>query len=150
MQGTVHLLIGAAFASLIPHQPTMFAAAVFSHYILDLLPHIDAETFADTKKPYTWYQKLSLTLDVVLVAALLVTLFMLRSEPFPFLLGAIAAQLPDLLIPLEQYSIFSPLKRAHYMFHWDKRRAQTRGWYIAGLVVPALVAATALIILLPM
>lgn len=150
MQGTVHLLVGAAIASLVPHQPTMVILAFFSHYVLDLLPHIDPETFADAKMPYTLRQKMSLVVDVVLVIALLSALYLLRSEPFPYLVGAVAAQLPDLMIPLEQYEIFAPLKKVHYMLHWREERAQAWSWYIAGLAFPSAIAGVSLLILLTM
>lgn len=145
MPGTVHLLVGAALAVLIPDQPLMVVLAFFSHYLLDLLPHIDPETFAEKFKPYTWWQRAMLSTDIILIAALLLALFWLRSQPFQYLLGATVAQLPDLMSPLESYSVFFPLKAIHQdMFHWDKTRARRWSWYIAALLIPIAISAACL------
>lgn len=148
MQGTVHLLVGAALAILIPHEPTMVAAAFFSHYLLDLLPHIDAETFTQKDRPYTWTQWASLIVDILLVITLLIALYLLRNDAGPrIIIGAIVAQLPDLMIPIEQYRIFYPLYRIHTMFHWNEKRAKYWDWYIAGIFTPIAVASVALFVI---
>lgn len=147
MPGTVHLLIGAALAVLIPHTPTMVVAAFFSHYVLDLFPHLDAETFAVKARPYNWTQKASLIIDAVLILTLLVALFMIRNEGSYILLGAVMAQMPDLMIPLEQYQIFYPLRRIHKIFHWNEQRAKYWDWYIFALFAPILLAGGALFVI---
>jgi hypothetical protein len=147
MQGTVHLLVGAAIGLVVPHPPTMFVLAFFSHYLLDLVPHIDPETFAHKKKPYTWIQRTSLTVDVILVIGLMVALYNLRHEDVHILLGAVAAQLPDLMSPLEQHNAFYPLRRMHDMFHWNPKRAKYWKWYLSGLVVPIVTAGASLYII---
>ncbi len=147
MQGTVHLLVGAAIASVIPNPVGMFIAAFFSHYILDLLPHIDPETFTTHDHPYTGIQKVSLAIDVILVIALLTAMYWLSKNSGYILLGAIAAQLPDLLMPLERYQTFYPLYRMHTIFHWNKDHAKYWDWYIFGLVNPIWIGAGALYII---
>lgn len=139
MPGIVHLLAGAAIALLIPNTTVMIVVAFFSHYILDLIPHIDPATFAAKERPYTMVQKIGLIVDIVLVLAFSISLFLLKNTNANVLIGAIAALLPDLLSPLEEYSVFSPLHKIHRMFHWDERRAKYWDWYIAGLVSPILV-----------
>ena len=147
MQATVHLLTGAALAVLVPNPTALVPLAIFSHYVLDLLPHIDPETFAEVHKPYTLRQKLALITDVVLVVTLLAAFYFLRNDGAIVLLGAVSAQLPDLLIPLEQYYVLRPLRMVHYQFHWRESRAQEWSWYIAGLVIPMLISAGALFVI---
>lgn len=147
MQGTVHLLAGAAIGVLIPHAPTMIPLALLSHYILDLLPHIDPETFAHANKPYTLLQRISLTADIIIVLGLVYALFLLQNSSIHIFLAAITAMLPDLLVPLEKYSIFHPLRRFHYMFHWNPNRAKYWDWYIAGLIAPVIVGTLSVFII---
>lgn len=145
MPGTVHLLVGAAIAATVPSLPLMVVLAFFSHYVLDLFPHLDPETFADETHPYTWWQKATLAVDVVLVVALFIVLWWLRHEPLDILLGAIVAQLPDLMTPLERYNMFTPLRQMHELFHWDKTRARWWSWYIPALIIPVVISAGALL-----
>lgn len=147
MQATVHLLTGAALAVLVPNPTALVPLAIFSHYILDFLPHIDPETFAHVHKPYTLRQKLALITDIVLVVSLLISFYFLRGDASLVLLGAVAAQLPDLMIPLEKYHILRPLRMVHYQFHWRASRAEKWSWYIAGLVTPMLVSVGAVLII---
>lgn len=147
MQATVHLLTGAALAVLVRQPTALVPLAIFSHYILDLLPHIDPETFAQAKKPYTLRQKLALITDVVLVVSLLTAFYFLRDDGGLVLVGAVAAQLPDLLIPLESYYVMQPLRDMHYTFHWKESRAAQWSWYVAGLAIPVLVSLAALAVI---
>ncbi|MBI1834066.1 MAG: hypothetical protein HYR90_04565 [Candidatus Andersenbacteria bacterium] len=147
MPGTVHLLVGAAIATLVPNVPVMVVLAFFSHYILDLIPHLDPDTFADDQHPYTWWQKATLTVDVILVFSLLLALFWLRQEPFQYLLGAVVGLMPDILTPLESYPAFTPLKKAHELLHWNKRRARWWSWYVPALLLPVVISTGALLII---
>lgn len=148
MPGTVHLLTGAALAILIPNTAAMAAVAYFSHFLLDLLPHLDAETFPPNGKTYTFRQRLSLTVDITIVAILFIALYALRHDGGAIALGAAVALLPDLLIPLEGYPAFSPLRRAHYLFHWDSSKAQRWSWFIAALIVPVMISTLSLAVIL--
>lgn len=147
MPGIVHLLVGAVIGLLIPNIAIMIVIAILSHYILDLIPHIDPATFATKERPYTMIQKIGLTVDVVLVLSFAVSLFLVKHTNGNIFIGAIAALLPDLLSPLEEYSVFAPLHKIHRLFHWDERRAKYWDWYIAGLVSPILVSAACVVIL---
>ena len=144
MQGTVHLLVGAAIGITVPNPIAMAGMAFFSHYILDLLPHIDPETFASAKKPYTWIQRISLAIDVMLVAALITVIYLVHDNGASALLGGVIAQLPDMLSPLEKYHAFYPLRRFHEMWHWDRFRAKYWDWYLLGIILPAAVGLIAL------
>ncbi len=147
MPGIVHLLAGAVIGLLIPDTAAMIVVAILSHYILDLIPHIDPATFAAKERPYTMIQKIGLTVDVVLVLSFAVSLFLVKNTSGNIFIGAIAALLPDLLSPLEEYSVFAPLHKIHRFFHWDERRAKYWDWYIAGLVSPILVSIACVVIL---
>lgn len=148
MQGTVHLLAGAAIALLVPDSTTMVTVAFFSHFILDLSPHIDPETFADDISPYTFRQRLALIVDILIVVLLMIALLLLHEQRINVILGAIVAQLADLMSPLEQYASFSPFRRFHYLFHWEPKRANRWSWYIAGLLLPLSVSAASLGVIL--
>lgn len=148
MQGVVHLLAGAAIALAIQTPSVMFVTAFFSHYILDLLPHIDPDTFATPDRPYTGRQWAALIIDILLVIGFMAALYVLQEQRPIILLGAIAALLPDLLAPLERYAQFAPLKICHEQFHWNPRRANLWSWYIAGLVTPAAIGIASLTIIL--
>lgn len=140
MPGIVHLLAGAAIGALIPNTFLMMVVAFFSHYLLDLIPHIDPATFAAKERPYTLVQKIGLTVDIVLVLAFITSLFLVKNTNANIFIGAITALLTDLLSPLETYSVFAPLHKIHRYFHWDERRAKYWDWYIAGLISPILVS----------
>lgn len=147
MPGIVHLLIGAVIAILIPNTALMIVVAIISHYVLDFIPHIDPETFAAKERPYSIIQKIGLTVDIILVGAFAISLFLIKNTNGNIFAGAIAALLPDLLSPLESYSVFFPLHKIHRFFHWDERRAKYWDWYIAGLVSPILISAFCVAIL---
>lgn len=147
MPGTVHLLVGAVIAALVPDMPLMVTLAFFSHYVLDFIPHLDPDTFAAEKKPYTWWQRATLAADVILIVTFLIAIFLLRRDPFGVILGAVVAQLPDLLVPLESYSAFYPLHAFHEITHWDKSRANRWAWYMPALVAPVVISLTAVAVL---
>lgn len=147
MQASVHLLAGAAIAVLVPHTPTALVLAFFSHYLLDMVPHIDPETFADGKTPYNIKQRIGLIADIVLVITLFTALFIIQKRSVHVLLGAIAAQVPDLLMPLERYRVMWPLKRIHLLLHWNGQWATERSWYLVGIFAPITVAVFSLFII---
>ncbi len=147
MPGTVHLLAGAAIGILIQSPTTMFVVAFFSHYLLDLTPHIDPDTFAAHNKPYTWTQFISLIVDIIVAISFLIALILLWERNIYILVSAIAAQIPDILQPLEQYTLFNPIRRIHRMFHWDIHRARRWDWYVVGLVSPMVISAACLLII---
>ncbi|OGY31021.1 MAG: hypothetical protein A3C02_02220 [Candidatus Andersenbacteria bacterium RIFCSPHIGHO2_02_FULL_45_11] len=147
MPGIVHLLAGAAIGALIPNTFVMMIVAFFSHYLLDFIPHIDPATFAAKERPYTVIQKIGLSVDVVLVFAFIISLFLVKNTNANIFIGAITALLTDILSPLEEYSVFAPLHKIHRFFHWDERRAKYWDWYITGLVSPIAVSAICVFIL---
>lgn len=143
----VHMLAGAVVGLAFEDIATIVVFSFFLHYIMDQLPHIDPETFASKKLPYTWKQSSLLVTDVVL-ALLVALLFLTNHERWEnVLVGSIASLIPDFFIPLEHYRLFYPLRKFHHMLHWDHRRAKYWGGYIAGIITPTAFAAVTSMIL---
>ncbi len=148
MIGIVHLLFGAALGGIISTPSAAFVAALFSHYLLDLLPHLDPETFVLKYRKYTWLEFIILLLDITAVIATLVILYVWYGVNNSIVIASIAAQLPDWFMPLEKYRFFFPFHKMHTMFHWEPRRAFHWSWYLAGIATPAAVGAVSLTVLL--
>ncbi|MEX1997641.1 MAG: hypothetical protein WEA04_03120 [Candidatus Andersenbacteria bacterium] len=147
MLAVVHVLAGAAVGAALDQPTAVVVVAFFLHYFMDLLPHIDAETFAAKHLPYSWNQFISLIVDGLTAFTLSLVFFLFYHQWFAVLIGSIASLVPDLLIPLERYRWFWPLQRFHYLFHWNQRHARYWSWYIAGLVTPTVFALAATVIL---
>ena len=150
MLATVHLLTGAMFGATLPNNAIIVIAAVFSHYLLDALPHIDPDTFIDEDsafQKYSWKQIAVVVIDAISVITFALTLYHYQTRWFPILLGGVAAQLPDLLIPLEKYRWYAPFAHFHTMIHWDKRLAKQWPWFIAGFVSQIGISAIALFVI---
>lgn len=143
----VHMLAGAVVGLAFDDIATVAVISFFLHYIMDQLPHIDPETFASKKLPYTWKQSSFLVTDIIL-AVLVALLFLTNHERWEnILVGSIASLIPDFFIPLERFRLFYPLRKFHRMFHWDRRQAKGWGGYIAGILTPTAVAAVTSMIL---
>lgn len=147
MIATVHLLAGAVIGLLVPDKETIVVLALLSHYLLDLLPHIDPGTFTSKKLPFTWTQLIILITDGVAVAAIALLFYFTHKNWTPLLLGGIVALLPDVLMPVEHYWLMDPLRRFHDMFHWEPKLARQWSWYIIGLITPAVIAAASALII---
>ncbi len=139
MLGSVHLLFGALIGLLFADPAVIVVIAFFSHYILDFLPHVDPETFIAGNQRYSNIGRLTLISDIFVIGLLTALMIATQSHWQYMLLGAMSAQIPDWLIPLQRYSFFVPFKRLHQLAHWDVRRAQYWHWYITGLLSPALI-----------
>ena len=147
MTGIIHLLIGTVIALLVPDTATMFPIAFFSHYLFDFIPHIDPGTFADREQPFTKRQKMGIGVDAILIVLTTIVLIKGQHVNTHILIGAIAAQLPDLFSPLERYKWFYPFHKFHVLLHWDKSKAKHWNWYVAGIINPAIVSAICLIVI---
>jgi len=146
MLGTVHLLTGAMLGATITEPVSLVALAFFSHYLLDFLPHIDPETFTD-RLSFTWQQTTVLVLDTVSTVLFALIFYLNHDRWTLILLGGLAAQLPDLMIPLQKYEWFTPLRRFHELWHWKKERAEQWGWYVVGLCSQVVVGVMALLVI---
>lgn len=136
-------MIGAVMRSPV----AIFESALASHFLLDLLPHIDSETFAAKHRPYSIRQLSTLFVDTT-VSVLLVMLFFSAHMQWQYiLLGGLAAVIPDLLIPFERFIWYRPLRDFHWLCHWNFYRAKRWSWYIAGLATPAVIGVASLAII---
>ncbi len=147
MPAVIHLLAGAVIGVAFQNLGAVAVIAFFLHYVMDLLPHLDPETFARKKQTYSWKQSAFLLTDVLLVIIITIVLFGRQHDVTPVIVGAVASLIPDFLIPFEKYRWFWPLRRFHYMFHWDRREALLWGGYIAGIVTPTIFATVTSVIL---
>lgn len=147
MPAVIHLLAGAVVGVAFQNLGAVAAIAFFLHYIMDLLPHLDPETFAKKRQAYSWKQSAFLLADATLAIILAIFLFGRQHDVTPVIVGAVASLIPDFLIPFEKYHWFWPLRRFHYMFHWDRREAHQWRGYIAGIVTPTIFAAVTGVIL---
>lgn len=148
MIATVHLLAGAVIGLMVSNPSTIVVLSLLSHYLLDSLPHIDPGTFTEpSSMPRTWRQLIVVITDIVAVAAIGLLFYSTHRHWSLLLLGGVTALIPDLLMPLERYSFYSPFTRFHDIFHWESKLAQQWRWYIVGLATPAAIAAISALII---
>lgn len=120
MIATVHMLAGAAAGVNRRHFIYALGAGIVSHYVLDIVPHLDA-----INAIHAW-NKLSWTLVGldIMVGAVVGLVFWTRKFHFPqintFVMGAAGGLLPDILDsqPLwSQYILKIPILGHIQMFH---------------------------------
>lgn len=147
MLAIVHLLTGAVIGVAFYDNAAIVVIAFFVHYLMDTMPHIDPETFATKKLPYTWKQSSLLVTDSLLAVLVGILLLTNHQRWENVLVGSIASLVPDFLIPLERFRLLYPLRKFHHMFHWDSRQARQWSGYVAGIVTPTVFAAATSVIL---
>jgi hypothetical protein len=130
---TPHAIVGATLANIFPDNPALgFSLAFTSHYVLDMLPHVDYKfsNFLDTKTKKLnsiFYDKklysnfLSIVIDF-LAAVLICVLFFVRSYKSLFitLVGVAGGVLPDFLQFLYYKFNMQPwifFQKIHTKFH---------------------------------
>ena len=139
----VHLLFGAAIGSVVKSIPSAIILAFLSHYLLDLIPHVEYDIESITKKQ--WHKKIpafaKIALDL-LSGILLIFLFS-RNQPILYAC-AFFAILPDgftvlnILFPnkiLESHSKLHPEK-----VHFLKDKKISRFWRLMGQVIIVIVS----------
>jgi len=130
---SVHATFGAAVASMVPNHPVVgFIFGFASHFVLDAIPHrdydlISLETGPDKnlKTIDLIQKKFALIRDMLLVSfdalvgfCLAFIFFFNPTHPFIFLIGALAALIPDFLTFLYLLLKHKPL--GHFFdFHAD-------------------------------
>lgn len=91
-----HLLLGAAVASKIQYLPAALLMAFLSHYLLDLIPHIEYSIDNIVKKQ--WQKSLPDILRVLLDFSFGILLILIFSDNQPITyIGAFVALIPDSL-----------------------------------------------------
>lgn len=147
MQGTPHLLAGAALACALKRPGLALPAAFLSHFLLDLTPHLDAHAvWGIPDGGPTRGEVLAATVDGIVGLTLLAILA--RGHPTPRLvwLGALSGILIDLLNNIPPWGRWfaawpgtRPLSDFHHTFQINVTPAQ---WPL-GLGTQALVFALA-------
>lgn len=93
---TPHLLLGAAIASKIEYAPAALLMAFLSHYLLDLIPHIEYSINNIAKKQ--WQKSAPDILKVLLDFSFGILLILIFSNNQPIIyIGAFVALIPDSL-----------------------------------------------------
>lgn len=98
MMATNHMLAGAVVATGVQQPLLIIPFAVFSHFILDMLPHFGIHEEDHTKRNKHPLFHFVLAIDLALVATLLALLpFVLKGAiaPWVLLLGMVMAWIPD-------------------------------------------------------
>ncbi len=134
MLGSIHLLVGALIGLMFSDTEAIVIVAFFSHYILDYIPHIDPATFLRQGRSLARFERYFLYGDAITIAILFTILFFNKEHWQHLVLGATVAQIPDWLMPLERYPLFSPLRRFHRMCHWNTHNADQWSSFIIGIV----------------
>jgi len=140
---TPHMLVGAAVGAHSSHLWSAFVLGLFSHYLLDALPHWDYLNEVKISNP-DHLKKIGL--DFILGGLLVLFLTWSSPQKFFILVALIAALLPDCLEVF--YSNFNikwlrPLSLIHHKIHSQKRLS-----FWSGLSLMLIVSLTAIMILL--
>lgn len=144
MTATVHGLVGASIATMIPNPVIAFPIIFLSHFLLDKIPHWDPLT---NKANKTFPRILSEIGVDYITSYLLVILFFgvfFQSQNLPYLLlAAFISQLPDTLegpyiLTKKHFPVFYQLYQVQHWFHdvWFNARLKAP-WGIVTQVVVA-------------
>jgi len=114
----VHIILGAAIATILPNQPILALVLAFlSHYILDVFPHVEysTENFKpDRKKIKELLTIIHIFLDFTF--GLLLIILLTNDHLLIYACGLVAA-LPDTLTALKYLFPKNKFLKAHYKFH---------------------------------
>ncbi len=148
---TSHAIIGAAIANAFPNDPYIGLTLSFaSHYIFDLLPHINyghehylKDKEEDENYKINWkdiralIQILYVILDVFFAIILVIFMFVRDKQTFVLsVAGAILGVLPDALNFLSykfSYRFFSEAKKLHNLFHDINNKEEYRHSFTHGV-----------------
>lgn len=113
-----HILFGAAITSKVTYAPLAIILAFLSHYLLDLIPHIEysIDNIAEKKWKKSLPDFLKVFLDL-LAGVILITIFS-KNQPIIFI-GSFAAIIPDSL-SLLKYIFRSKILDFHSDFHQER------------------------------
>lgn len=149
---TPHLLTGAALGSIASNYPLAILMGLFSHFILDAVPHLDPGTLHNERpagytkevdlakvhendKPWPLWIYVFAIAEFIVAWALVYILYCGRSNFGLIAAGALAGILVDILDnPLFSFTLNWPIiKQIHYLhhrFHYDLPKAK---WYWGAL-----------------
>ncbi len=123
-----HAATGALIGSLVPHPLLAIPLAIFSHYLLDTVPH-----WQETLAPYTPTTKTYIRVPIDIVLACGITYLFTQWSPdhtTAIWTGAISANVPD----LDSFLVFTPelLKKGIIKTYWDwhcRIQQETDQWF---------------------
>lgn len=134
MISTPHLLVGAAIALHIKPVTLAAALAVFSHYILDAIPHWDYSTTNIRRKkwrkslPAFFYISLDFSFGILLI-------ILLTKNWFLALTGAFFAVLPDVItffyLILPNNKTLQTHEYFHHYLHWFRNKKIPLFWKVS-------------------
>lgn len=124
MTFTTHLLTGAAIGAAANNIPLAFLGGVASHFILDIIPHIDAgwvEPVPNVAKR-RWSKRLwvAVMIDVAVGSALFLMETPATNQALPLVAGGIGGLLPD---------VFDNVPFWRDAWHATKIGAWFHGWH---------------------
>jgi uncharacterized membrane protein len=141
----VHLLFGAAIGSVINNIPLAILLAFLSHYLLDILPHVEYDIENIKKKQWknTTLQFAKIFLDFCL--GILLILIFSKNQPIIYLC-AILAIIPDVLSILN-LMFKNKVLQTHSSFHQGKihflrDKKISNFWRIASQIIAIIIAIT--------
>lgn len=114
-----HFLAGAAITSQIQSAPLAMLLAFLSHYLLDVLPHIEYR-IGDIKArnlQKSFFSFVKITLDILIGIFIVLSL---AQKPLLALMGGFFAILPDGLTFLSFFFLKNKLLQKHLFFHHQK------------------------------
>jgi|SRR3989344_1059545 len=115
---TAHLLLGAAVASQIKYLPLALLMAFLSHYLIDLIPHIEYSIDNISKKQ--WQKSAPDILRVILDFLFGILLILIFSNNYPIIyMGALIALIPDSLTIISSI-LPNKILSKHDQFHRNK------------------------------
>lgn len=112
----VHILFGAAIGSVIENVYLAVILALISHYLLDIVPHIDYPIKTDDrkKKRKVVYGGLKLATDLGL--GVLSVIIFSNNQPAVYICS-FAGMFPDLLTAFKYLTPSNKILEMHYNFH---------------------------------
>lgn len=143
MTATVHALVGASIATMIPNPEVALPLVFISHFLLDKIPHWDPLTNKANKS----YRRIltEIGFDYVISYALVILIFgvLFQSQNLPYLLlAAFISQLPDTLegpyiLTKKHFPVFYQLYQVQHWFHdvWFNARLKAPWGVITQVVV---------------
>lgn len=138
----VHVIFGAAIGSIIKNAYIAIILAFFSHYLLDIIPHIDYPIYIIEKKQLGRIlpDLINVTLDFCL-GLLLIVIFS-KNQPIIYICGFSSA-IPDLLTALyylKPNKILAAHYNLHQKIHFLKHKKISMFWRVASQVAVVIIS----------
>lgn len=139
----VHLIFGAAIGSAIKNIPVAIILAFFSHYFLDLFPHIEYDT--ESIKEKLWRHRLPALLRMAVdfcSGILFILIFSVSKQPIIYIC-AFFAILPDGISATNYFAqnkILEIHDRFHQKIHFLKYKKISNFWRILSQIASVIIS----------